>query len=235
MTKTITNQIHILIAESDTIIALDLQSMLQRLGYTVAASVETAEDAISFAKQLNPDLILLDIGIQGKINGIEAAIKIQDSVKTPMIFLLSAADTPLLTKADDINYDGYLLKPIHPDSLAGTIDTAMYKYRSMQRIAQAQEEIKRYRKNYASLETLAKVDRVLFWQKEENCEVQFSSNEAGSRYRAIIEAAIQQYETDFAVFHRFDTIETVLITGTKTATEASGVIIRIDEDKEVHQ
>ncbi|HNQ96803.1 MAG TPA: response regulator [Treponemataceae bacterium] len=132
----------VLIAEDDTIVALDLQGMITRLGYDVVAIVDNGQAAVAAARRFLPDVILLDMAIGGGIDGIDAAREINKSSSTPVVFCVSSPDLALLARAKEISYAGYLLKPINPDSLATTLDTVLYKYKLEKRAELAEE---RYR------------------------------------------------------------------------------------------
>jgi CheY-like chemotaxis protein len=128
----------ILIAEDDAIVALDLQGMVMRLGYDVVAIVDNGQAAVAAAQRFMPDIILLDIKLNGPLDGIEVAREIHQSHDLPVIFCLSSADLAVLVRAKEISYAGYLLKPINPDSLSTTLDTALYKYKLEKRVEEAE-------------------------------------------------------------------------------------------------
>jgi len=130
----------ILIAEDDTIVALDLQGMLMRLGYDVVAIVDSGQAAIAAARRFQPDIILLDMILNGSLDGIEVAREIHKTVDVPVVFCVSGADLSILVRAKEISYAGYLLKPINPDSLATTLDTVLYKYKLEMRVRKVEEK-----------------------------------------------------------------------------------------------
>lgn len=133
----------VLIAEDDTIVALDLQGMIMRLGFDVVAIVENDQTAIAAARRFQPDVILLDMVLAGKMDGIETAREIHKILDIPIVFCVSAPDLSVLSRAKDISYAGYLLKPINPDSLATTLDTVLYKYKLEKRVKQAEEKFRK--------------------------------------------------------------------------------------------
>ena len=130
----------ILIAEDDTIVALDLQGMLMRLGYDVVAIVDSGPAAIAAARRFQPDIILLDMVLNGSLDGIEVAREIHKTVDVPVVFCVTGADLSVLVRAKEISYAGYLLKPINPDSLATTLDTVLYKYKLEMRVRKIEEK-----------------------------------------------------------------------------------------------
>lgn len=128
----------VLIVEDDVIVALDLQGMVTRLGYDVVAIVDTGQTAISAAQRFRPDIILLDLILIGPLDGIDAAREIHKTLDIPIIFCTSSTDISVLIRAKEITYSGYLLKPINPDSLSTTLDTALYEYKLEKRVELAE-------------------------------------------------------------------------------------------------
>lgn len=133
----------ILIAEDDSIVALDLQGMVSRLGYDVVAIVDTTDAVLVAINRFHPDIILLDLGLNGATAGLQVARQIKESNDVPVIFCVSHADLTTLVRAKDLSYAGYLIKPINPDSLSTTLDTALYKYNLERRIRTAEQNYRR--------------------------------------------------------------------------------------------
>ena len=121
-------KLKILVAEDESIVAKDIQNSLKKLGYTVPVVVATGEKAIEEAEQSHPDLILMDIMLKGKINGIEAANTIRERFEIPVIFLTAYADEGTLNKAKIAEPYGYIIKPFKEKELQTTIEMAMYKH-----------------------------------------------------------------------------------------------------------
>jgi CheY-like chemotaxis protein len=84
-------QASILIVEDESIVQFDLQIRLQRLGYAVVGVASSGEEAISKAAQLKPDLILMDVRLEGRMDGLEAAQKIKATQDVPVLFLTAHA------------------------------------------------------------------------------------------------------------------------------------------------
>ncbi len=118
----------ILIVEDETIVAMDVQRRLQNLGYETPMVVPTGEEAIEGAKTINPDIILMDIMLQGEIDGIEAAQRIQESHSLPIIYLTAYADEDILQRAKITEPFGYILKPFEDRELHTCIEMALYKH-----------------------------------------------------------------------------------------------------------
>jgi CheY-like chemotaxis protein len=128
----------VLIVEDDVIVALDLQGMVMRLGYDVVGIVDSGQAAIASAQRFRPDIILLDLILIGPLDGIDVAREIHKFLDVPVIFCTSSTDLSMLVRAKEITYAGYLLKPINPDSLSTTLDTALYEYKLEKRVEEAE-------------------------------------------------------------------------------------------------
>ncbi|UTH72814.1 EAL domain-containing protein [Chromobacterium sp. IIBBL 290-4] len=115
----------ILIVEDERIIAMDLQLQLQALGYTVCAVVATGKLAIDKAKEERPDLVLMDIHLEGAMDGVDAATEIYLALKTPIVFLSAYAEDATLQRAESALPYGYLVKPVSPRELHATLQMAM--------------------------------------------------------------------------------------------------------------
>src|SRR5258708_32074824 len=86
----------LLVVEDERIEATSLNRHLLKLGYKVVAMVDAGEEAIQKARELRPDLILMDISLEGKMDGVEAASKIRKSLQLPVVFLTGNASTAIL-------------------------------------------------------------------------------------------------------------------------------------------
>jgi PAS domain S-box-containing protein len=116
----------ILIVEDETIIAMEIVSQLQSLGYEVISIVDTGEKAIQKAEEDKPDLILMDIRIKGEMDGIEAAEIIRSQFGIPVIFSTAYLDQERIERAKITMPFGYVLKPIQERDLKVTLEMALY-------------------------------------------------------------------------------------------------------------
>jgi CheY-like chemotaxis protein len=121
----------ILIVEDEVIIAMALEDSVHDFGYLVAGRATTGQRAIDLAMETQPDLALIDIRLNGDIDGIEAAEKISGRLKIPVVFLTAYSDEETLSRAIKTNPYGYLIKPIRPRELYTTIETSLYKHRAV--------------------------------------------------------------------------------------------------------
>ncbi len=108
----------ILIVEDEGIIAQDIRASLQELGYEVCATVATGEDAVRKAETERPDLALVDVVLQGGMDGIEAAHFIHSRFRVPIVYLTAYADDKMLERAKMTEPFGYLIKPFREQRTA---------------------------------------------------------------------------------------------------------------------
>ncbi|MBI5409822.1 MAG: PAS domain S-box protein [Nitrospirae bacterium] len=119
----------ILVVEDEWIIADDIKKSLQNLGYGISAVVATGEEAIKKAEEKRPELVLMDVVLQGEISGIEAAGIIISRYDIPVIFLTAYADNEIIGQAKKTKAHGYIVKPFNERELQATIDLALYKHK----------------------------------------------------------------------------------------------------------
>jgi PAS domain S-box-containing protein len=118
----------IMVVEDERIVALDLASTLEQLGYVVAASVSSGEAAIEQATKLRPNLVLMDIRLAGEIDGIQAAEAIKSEADIPVIYLTAHSDDPTLARAKKTGPFGYVVKPFKTAELHCAIEIALHKH-----------------------------------------------------------------------------------------------------------
>lgn len=141
MTRNQKNQIKILIVEDELLLAEQMAEYLKSTNYTVLKILDNGEDAINFLKEDSPDLILMDIELNGKMDGIETAIKMQESVFIPIIYLSKKNDDQTLHKVKVTLPAAYLTKPFKNYDLRNSIEMAIYKG-DMDHQKEARHEIK---------------------------------------------------------------------------------------------
>ncbi|EMN72430.1 PAS domain S-box protein, partial [Leptospira interrogans serovar Bataviae str. UI 08561] len=133
----------ILIVDDEWLIAFNLQLSLQKLGYKIAGTARTADEALEMAERTNPDLILMDIRIEGELDGIQAAEKIQKKMDIPVIFMTAFADEETFNRAvDKASLFGYISKPFQPTSLKNSIEIALKQQKRFGRVKEEGKEFK---------------------------------------------------------------------------------------------
>ena len=135
------DEVSILIAEDEKIIAKDIMMTLENIGYQVLGAVDSASSIIEKAGELKPTLILMDIMLYGDLTGIDAARIIERKFDIPVVFLTALADNSTLQKAKLTNAFGYILKPFDEKSLRTSIEMALYKHKMNVQLKQRTKEL----------------------------------------------------------------------------------------------
>lgn len=137
------SETRILIVEDESIIALDISNIIKSLGYSVAGVSRSGEDCLEMIPKNPPDIILMDIRLYGKMNGIETADEIRKSFGLPVVFLTAHADNNLLEDAKRAEPYGYILKPVNKSDLHSAIEVALYKYRIDSKLKESEEMLRK--------------------------------------------------------------------------------------------
>ena len=127
-------ELKILIVEDEWIVAESIKDSLQKLGYGVSDVVASADEAIQKTATDRPDLVLMDIKLQGKMNGIQTADHIFSHYKIPVIFLTAYADSKILQQAVSAKPFGYIVKPFREKELLSTIEISLYRCKMEARV-----------------------------------------------------------------------------------------------------
>jgi 1,2-diacylglycerol 3-beta-glucosyltransferase len=101
----------ILIVEDEMITAMDEQQCLESLGYEVIGIVSSGEEAIKLTEKERPDLVLMDITLEGEMDGVQAAWKIRDAFNIPVVFVTAHGDKAIYEAATENALSGYIIKP----------------------------------------------------------------------------------------------------------------------------
>jgi two-component system cell cycle sensor histidine kinase/response regulator CckA len=120
--------LRILVVEDEVLIAEELRERLTRLGATIVGAVDTADAAVEAALHTWPDIVLMDIRLRGKRDGIAAAKDIRDATGTPVVFLTSHSDRATLEHAKRSEPFGYVLKPFDERELIVTLEMASHRH-----------------------------------------------------------------------------------------------------------
>ncbi len=147
----------ILIVEDEGIVAQDLIETIERLGYRVAGVASEGVQAVYMAEELQPQLIIMDVGLRGEIDGIQAAQLIQERSHVPVIFLTGHRDLETLERAVRTGPLGYLVKPFQEVELRCSIEVAIHKHRAEIATREREEALRR---NADLLTSLSLVDEL---------------------------------------------------------------------------
>ncbi|MDP4190210.1 MAG: PAS domain S-box protein [Bacteroidota bacterium] len=129
----------ILVVEDEQIIAFVIQKRLMQFGYEISAIASSSEEAVKFARELKPDLILMDIHLQGKVDGIQTAEEIKSFSDAPLIYLTAFSDAATLERAKLTQPAGFLVKPIDERELYTNVALALHKYKINKKLKESEE------------------------------------------------------------------------------------------------
>lgn len=121
------DQPSILVVDDEVIIATELEDKLKAMGYHVVAMATNGKEAIELAGRLRPELILMDIMMPGKLDGIEAAKIIKEKWDIPILFLSAFAGDNLISRAKQACPAGYVLKPFQEPQISAAIEIALHR------------------------------------------------------------------------------------------------------------
>jgi len=130
----------ILIVEDDGIVAMDIEKRLKNFGYDVCGKISYAEKAIEAVKEVNPNLVLMDIVLKGEMDGIEATKTIQSRYGVPVVFLTAHADEEKFERAKVTTPFGYIIKPFRNKEFKNTIEMALYKDKVDAKLRQVEKQ-----------------------------------------------------------------------------------------------
>jgi CheY-like chemotaxis protein len=119
------NTCRILIVEDEAIVAMDIEERLAAMGYAVAGHASTGEQALALVEMHHPDLVLMDISLQGSMDGITAADEIRRRFHVPVIFLTAYSEDTTLERAKLAEPFGFILKPFDDRELKSAIEIAL--------------------------------------------------------------------------------------------------------------
>jgi PAS domain S-box-containing protein len=142
------NPARILIVEDDRIVARDIEQQLLRLGYVVTGITARGDAALALATSTRADLVLMDVRVQGPVDGIEAARQIRAECQIPVVFLTAYADDDTVRRASAVEPFGFVLKPFEDSQLHTVIGMALYKHAAEQRLRASEQ---RYAVTLASI------------------------------------------------------------------------------------
>lgn len=118
----------ILVVEDEVVIARDIEGCLENLGYAVSAIASSGAEAIAKAEELLPSIVLMDIRLEGEMDGIQTAEQIWGRFQIPIVYVTGFSDKNTLERAKMTRPFGYILKPVEERELYVAIETALQQY-----------------------------------------------------------------------------------------------------------
>ncbi|MCC8392220.1 PAS domain S-box protein [Paraburkholderia sp. MMS20-SJTR3] len=129
----------ILIVEDDRIVARDIAQQMTRVGHTVVGTTTRGEDALVLARDTQPELVLMDVRLEGELDGIDAARLLRDQFDLAVVFLTAYADEDTVRRATTAEPFGYVLKPFDDNQLRTMVEMALYKHGAERRLRASEE------------------------------------------------------------------------------------------------
>ncbi len=133
----------IIVVDDEVVIALGLQERLTAMGYEVIDIAHTGEEAVEKARSLQPDLMLLDIMIPEKLDGITVAEIVKAELDIPVIFITAFSEDQIIDRAKKAEPYGYIIKPFQDRELKAAIEVALYKKEMEQRLCEAEVHLQK--------------------------------------------------------------------------------------------
>lgn len=137
----------LLVVEDESIVAMDIKHRAEGLGYNVLGIASSGEEAIEKTEKNRPDLILMDIVLKGKMDGVQAAQIIRDKFDIPVVYLTAYSDEKTLGRAKLTGPFGYIIKPFEDRELHSAVEVALYKHKMDSKLKESEE---RYRALFES-------------------------------------------------------------------------------------
>ncbi|MCK5196471.1 MAG: response regulator, partial [Desulfobulbaceae bacterium] len=128
----------IIVVDDEVVIALGLQERLTTMGYEVIDIAHTGEEAVEKARNLRPDLMLLDIMIPGKLDGIQVAETVKSELDIPVIFITAFSEDQIIERAKQAEPYSYIVKPLQDRELKAAIEVALYKKEMERRLRESE-------------------------------------------------------------------------------------------------
>ncbi|HNS50638.1 MAG TPA: response regulator [Anaerolineae bacterium] len=144
----------VVIADDESIIRMDLREMLTNLGYLVVGEVGDARSAVNLARELRPDIVVLDIKFEGDdFDGIDAARSLTEGKIAPVLLLTAYSQRELVIRAREAGVVGYLVKPFREADLVPAIEVALARFKEFKAMEKQVGDLE------LTLETRKYVDR----------------------------------------------------------------------------
>lgn len=140
----------VLVVEDESIVAKNIQTRLKQLGYVVPVTVSSGEEALEKIEGIKPDIVLMDVVLDGKMDGIQTAEVIYNKYKTPVVYLTAYADDQTLERAKRTTPFGYIVKPFEVKELKSVIEIALSSYNTHSELKETSERLKN---SFNTLET----------------------------------------------------------------------------------
>jgi PAS domain S-box-containing protein len=133
------SDVRILVVEDESVVAKDIQWSLKSLGYIICGWASSGTEAVEKVKELQPDLVLMDIVLKGDMDGVQASDYIRTRFGVPVVYLTAYADENTLERAKLTEPFGYILKPFEERELHTTIEVALYRHKMERKVRESEQ------------------------------------------------------------------------------------------------
>jgi PAS domain S-box-containing protein len=132
----------VMVVDDEFIVTMEIKMGLTAQGHEVVGTASSGEQAVEMAQRLSPDVILMDIVMPGKLNGIAAAEIIKKELDIPVIFLTAHAEEPMIKRAKAVEPFGYIVKPYLESEIMATVEVALHKKDMERRLRESEERFR---------------------------------------------------------------------------------------------
>ncbi|MBD3285365.1 PAS domain S-box protein, partial [candidate division WOR-3 bacterium] len=210
----------ILLVENVAVTALDIRNRLEEFGFKVCETVTTGEDAVKKTAEMKPDLVIMDIMLDGEMDGVDAAERIYEELDVPVIYLTAHTDTPTVERARLTKPFGYIVKPFETKELISTLQIALYKHEIEKELKASEERFRRMAENVQDGVTIIE-DGAIVYVNDRVCEI-FGYSKGELKKLSGIELAVPEEKT------RLEKIRKDVLKGGRSITELEFWIERKD-------
>jgi CheY-like chemotaxis protein len=133
----------VMVVEDEALVAAAIAACLRNLGHQVAATAVSGEEAVRKAMSLDPDLVLMDIRLKGKMDGIQAASRITQALQIPIVYLTAHSDDETLVRARTTEPYGFILKPFDEKVLKAVIEMTLYRAAAQSQVRRGRDHLNR--------------------------------------------------------------------------------------------
>lgn len=132
----------VLLVEDEAVLAMNLEQMLRTLGHDVLPPAASGEDAVALAKQLQPDIVIMDIHLAGAMDGLAAAEHIQTFLDAPIVYLTGHADEYTLNEAKLTEPYAFLVKPVSENELTACLEVVLHRHEMDRKLRESEEKFR---------------------------------------------------------------------------------------------
>ena len=185
----------VLIAEDETIIRLDLRTLLERAGFEVCAEARDGEEAVALARETEPEVAVLDVKMP-RLDGIEAARRILDERPIPIVMLTAYGQDELVSRAIEAGVFGYLVKPFREQDLLPAIRTALARHEELAALREQADSLAEALASRKSIERAKGLlmEREGLTEQEAFARLRKASQVSGRPMKVVAEAVVATFE-----------------------------------------